>query len=169
MSEATLTCTTYIRAADHQVWDALTDPAATSRWWGVRFETDWRPESSMTWSEETPRGTVRTAGPGQKVLEAERPRRLAYTWHVFTAEWAAAQGVDDELHDRLVHEGASRVTFTVDPAGGPVRLQLVHEFDVDGALRSMVGRGWPALLASLKSQLETGEPLADLDPSAADR
>lgn len=169
MSEATLTCTTYIRAADHEVWDALTDPAATSRWWGVRFETDWRPESSMIWSEETPRGTVRTAGPGQRVLEADRPRRLAYTWHDVTEEWAAAQGLDETVRDRLLHEGGSRVTFAVDPAGGPVRLRMTHAFDVDGTLRAMVEQGWPALLASLKSLLETGEPLTGLDPGAADR
>ena len=66
-----------------RLWQALTDPAFTERYWGVAFDTDWQPGSEMTWSQ--PGLTI--ADPEQVVIESEPYRRLAYTWHTFTPEW----------------------------------------------------------------------------------
>src|SRR4051794_20562004 len=41
--------TTYIRTTPEQLWQALTDPAFTRRYWNAGFETDWKPGSTMTW------------------------------------------------------------------------------------------------------------------------
>lgn len=145
--------TTYIKTTPERLWQALTDPAFTRRYWGVAFETDWKPGSTITWHEEG----ATTAGPEQVVLEAEPCRRLSYTWHTFTAEWARSVGVDEEMRARLLKEPRSRVTFEIEPAGETVKLTVVHE--AGEALLGMCGQGWPHVLSGLKTLLETGEPL----------
>jgi uncharacterized protein YndB with AHSA1/START domain len=69
--------TTYIGTTPGRLWQALTDPAFTRRYWGVTFESDWNVGSTMTWQE---RGTA-SADPAQVVLESEPYRRLSYSWH----------------------------------------------------------------------------------------
>jgi uncharacterized protein YndB with AHSA1/START domain/DNA-binding transcriptional ArsR family regulator len=148
--------TTFIQTTPEQLWQALTDPAFTRRYWGVAFETDWRPGSTMVWEENG----HRTADPGQVVLEAEPHRRLAYTWHTPTPEWAAAAGVDDETLATLAAETRSRVTFEIEPFGQTVKLTVVHDdFPSGSTMRAMVSTGWPHLLSDLKTLLETGDTL----------
>jgi len=148
---------TYIRSTPEEVWEALTSPAFTGRYWGVTFETDWKPGSSMNWIEQG----VRTSDPAQVVLEADPPRRLAYTWHTFTAEWADGHGFDAQLLEKLAAETRTRVTFDVEPADGVVKLTVTHEdYDPDSTLRAMCSQAWPQLLAGLKTLLETGNDLA---------
>ena len=74
--------TTYIRTTPERLWQALTEPSFTRRWWQVSFETDWEVGSPMTWDNS---GLV-IADPEQIVLESDPYRRLAYTWHTFTPE-----------------------------------------------------------------------------------
>ncbi|NLU70870.1 metalloregulator ArsR/SmtB family transcription factor [Streptomyces sp. HNM0574] len=153
---------TYIRTTPERLWQALTDPAFTRRYWGVALETDWAVGSAMVWEEggDGAQSRSRTEDPGQVVLEAEPGRRLAYTWHTFTPEWAASVGVDEETRARLAAERRSKVTFDLEPLGEMVKLTVVHDdFEPDSTLRGMIGEGWPALLASLKTLLETGDPL----------
>jgi uncharacterized protein YndB with AHSA1/START domain len=83
--------TTYINAAPEQVWKGLTDPACTQRSWGLELETDWKVGSPITWKQKG----VTTVDPVQVVLESDPFRRLAYTWHTLTPEWAEAVGVDE--------------------------------------------------------------------------
>ena len=148
--------TTYIGTTPEKLWQALTDPAFTRQYWGVSFETDWEKGSPMTWSE----GGTKTRDPGQVVLESEPCRRLSYTWHTFTAEWAKANGVDEETFGKLTRESRSRVTFTLEPHGEMVKLTVLHDgFDPGSTALEMCGQGWPALLSSLKTLLETGVPL----------
>ncbi|MEV4225333.1 metalloregulator ArsR/SmtB family transcription factor [Nonomuraea sp. NPDC049725] len=148
--------TTYIRTTPERLWQALTDPAFTRRYWGVSFDTDWTPGSPMTWDENG----RRTAHPEQVVLESEPGRRLSYTWHTFTPEWAEAAGVSPETLARLTAEGRTKVTFDLEPHGDTVKLTVVHDgFDPGSTLRDMVSEGWPALLSSMKTLLETGEAL----------
>ena len=78
--------TSYIRTTPERLWAALTKPAFTRRYWQTHFETNWVQGSPMVWHEQG--ATI--ADPGQVVLEADPPRRLSYTWHTFTPEWAAA-------------------------------------------------------------------------------
>ncbi|MFB4307540.1 SRPBCC family protein [Actinomadura sp. GTD37] len=145
--------TTYIKATPDRLWGALTGPAFTSLYWGVSFETDWQPGSAMTWQEEG----ATTADPEQVVLEAEPGRRLSYTWHTFTPEWAKSVGVDEETRRALMAEPRSTVAFAIEPAGGTVRLTVVHR--AGEALLGMSRHGWPHVLSGLKTLLETGEPL----------
>jgi uncharacterized protein YndB with AHSA1/START domain/DNA-binding transcriptional ArsR family regulator len=148
--------TTYIDTTPEKLWQALTDPAFTSRYWGVSFETDWKKGSPMTWTE---RG-AKTSDPEQVVLESEPHRRLSYTWHTFTAEWAKANGIDEETLGKLQRESRSKVTFTIEPHGKMVKLTVLHDgFDAGSTTLEMCSQGWPALLSSLKTLLETGSPL----------
>ncbi|BBH69946.1 ArsR family transcriptional regulator [Actinoplanes sp. OR16] len=148
--------TTYIRTTPEQLWQALTDPAFTSRYWGVRFGSDWQPGSVMSWTENG--RTVADAE--QVVLESEPGRRLSYTWHTFTRPWADGAGVAEEVRAKLADERRSRVTFDIEPAGETVKLTVTHDrFDQGSTLRPMISEGWPALIAGLKTLLETGEPL----------
>ncbi|MFD3946644.1 ArsR/SmtB family transcription factor [Streptomyces sp. NPDC058579] len=150
--------TTYIRTTPEELWQALTDPAFTKRYWGVAFETTWTAGSPMVWDE----GGRRTSDPEQVVLAAVPGRRLSYTWHTFTPEWAEAVGIGDDVYAKLATERRSKVTFEIEPAGDTVKLTVVHDdLEPDGTMRGMIGEGWPALLSSLKSLLETGEELPE--------
>jgi DNA-binding transcriptional ArsR family regulator/uncharacterized protein YndB with AHSA1/START domain len=148
---------TYIKTTPEKLWQALTDPAFTSRYWGVSFETDWLAGSPMTWEE----GGVKTADPEQVVLESDPYRRLAYTWHTFTPEWAAHWSVGDDVLAKLTKEPRSKVTFDLEPAGSAVKLTVTHDgVEPGNATVEMTSQGWPELLSSLKTMLETGEVLA---------
>lgn len=74
--------TTYIKTTPERLWQALTDPAFTRRWWQTTFETDWHVGSPMVWDNHG----ITIADPDQVVLESDPYRRLAYTWHTFTPE-----------------------------------------------------------------------------------
>src|SRR5206468_5624144 len=114
--------TTYIRTTPERLWQALTDPAFTDRYWGATFQTDWEPGSAMSWSQ---RG-VTIADPEQVVLESEPHRRLSYTWHTFTPELADALDLSDDARERLAAESRSKVTFEIEPLSELVKLTVVH-------------------------------------------
>ncbi|MEJ1195986.1 MULTISPECIES: metalloregulator ArsR/SmtB family transcription factor [unclassified Streptomyces] len=150
--------TTYVRTTPERLWQGLTDPAFTSRYWGLEFATDWKAGSTMVWQQ----GGADTADPGQVVLESDPFRRLSYTWHTFTPGWAKANGIDDETLAKLAAEQRSKVTFEIEDLGGSVRLTVVHDgFEPGSAAREMIQHGWPTLLSSLKTLLETGDTLPD--------
>jgi hypothetical protein len=53
------------------------------------------------------------------------------------------------------------VTWEIEPVGDTCRLTLVHDdFPVETNTFRSVGSGWPLILSSLKSLLETGEGLS---------
>jgi uncharacterized protein YndB with AHSA1/START domain len=148
--------TTYIRTTPERLWQALTEPAFTERYWSTTFKTDWTAGSAMTWDNHG----VLITDPEQVVLEAEPYRRLAYTWHAVTPELAKHFGWDDELRATLAGERRSKVTFDIEPASQGVKLTVIHDgFDPGSTIASMVSAGWPEVVASLKTLLETGEPL----------
>jgi uncharacterized protein YndB with AHSA1/START domain len=131
---------TYIRARPDQVWHALTDADLTARYWGHRNESDWQPGSAWAHVRTDGSGVVDVRG---EVLEARPPERLVITF----------AGPDGRP------EGASRVTFTIEPHHDIVRLTVRHEDIPTAADREAVSAGWPAVVANLKSLLETGEVL----------
>jgi uncharacterized protein YndB with AHSA1/START domain/DNA-binding transcriptional ArsR family regulator len=148
--------TTFIKSTPARVWQALTDPAFTRRYWGVEFETDWTPGSTVTFRE----AGATVADPEQVVLQADPYRRLAYTWHTFTPEWGRAHGVDDDLRARLAAEPRSKVSFDLEETGEVVKLTVVHDgFEPGSTVAEMLSNGWPHVLSSLKTFLETGEAL----------
>lgn len=147
---------TYISTTPEKLWQALTDPAFTQHYWGSTFESDWTPGSTMTWEENG----VKIADPAQVVLESDPFRRLSYTWHTFTPEFAAAQGLGDDFLAKVADEPRSKVTFDIEPVGDLVKLTVVHDGFADGSIvLEMVNEGWPAIVSSLKSLLETGGAL----------
>jgi uncharacterized protein YndB with AHSA1/START domain/DNA-binding transcriptional ArsR family regulator len=123
---------TYIQATPEQVWHALTDADLTSQYWGHHNVSDW--QTGSPWQH------IRTDGSGISdtggvVLETEPPRRLVMTME------------------------SSTVTFTIEPYEQIVRVTVTHQdLPTDEDLRA-VSTGWPAVLANLKSLLETGRTL----------
>ena len=109
--------------------------------------------------------------PDQVVLESEPYRRLSYTWHTFTPEFAEKVGFTGEFLDTVAAEPRSKVTFELEPAGPLVKLTVVHDgFPPGSAVLASVSQGWPAIVSNLKTLLETGQtmPSADgEDPKAA--
>jgi uncharacterized protein YndB with AHSA1/START domain len=158
MGTDTFVYTTYIKTSPERLWQALTEPAFTCRYWGVAFQTDWRVGSPVVWVENG----VKIEHPDQVVLESDPHRRLAYTWHTFAPDWAESHGFDAELSGRLASEPRSKVTFDLEPVGELVKLTVVHDgLASGGTVIEMIREGWPHLLSSLKTLLETGEPLPD--------
>jgi uncharacterized protein YndB with AHSA1/START domain len=162
----TFVYTTYIEATPERVWQGLTDPAFTERYWrhpsagGVALRTDWQKGSGYEAAFEKI-GLV-VSDPEQVILESDPYRRLAYTWHTFTPEWAAAHGVDEATAATWRDEARSKVAFDIEETGeGVVKLTVVHDgFAPGSAVLEGVSGGWPAVIASLKTLLETGSPLA---------
>jgi len=131
---------TYIRATPEQVWHALTDADLTGRYWGHHNESDWQPGSP--WQH------VRTDGSGiaditGTVIEAVRPERLVLTF----------PGSEEQA------EEPSQVTFTIEPYEEIVRLTVRHDGVPTASDYEAVSAGWPAVMANLKSLLETGDVL----------
>jgi uncharacterized protein YndB with AHSA1/START domain/DNA-binding transcriptional ArsR family regulator len=149
--------TTYIHTTPERLWQALTEPAFTERYWGMAFETDWQTGSTMVLHQQG----VTVVDPEQVVLEAEPYRRLSYTWHTFTPEWAAAHGVDQALAAEWGAEPRSKVAFDIEDGGnGVVKLTVVHDgFEPGSAVLQGVSGGWPAVISALKTLVETGSPM----------
>jgi uncharacterized protein YndB with AHSA1/START domain len=139
----------YVRTTPEEVWDAITDPDRTERFWrGLRLESTWKPGAPVRWVRD---GTTSIHG---EVLESDPPRRLVTTWNrVFT---------DGESED------PSRVTWEIEPMGAVSMVRLVHD-DFHGLSRmyEMAGRSWPIVLSSLKTMLESDEVLAVPDAALA--
>ena len=156
MGEPAFVYTTFIDTTPEKLWQALTEPVFTRRYWGIAFETDWRPGSAMVWEQDG----RRVVDPEQVVLESDPHRRLAYTWHTPTPEWAAVNGIDDDVRATLAAESRSKVTFEIEPFGETVKLTVVHDdFPAGSTMRAMVSSGWPHLLSDLKTLMETGRTM----------
>jgi uncharacterized protein YndB with AHSA1/START domain len=134
---------TYIRTTPEKLWRALIEPEFTRQYWvGTWQESQWK--VGAPWRIMIPDGRVGDSG---EILEIDPPRRLVLSWR-------------NEFKSELHAEGYSRATFELEPQGDAVKLTVIHEIDKrDSKFIKSVSNGWPALLASLKSLLETGEPL----------
>ena len=158
---------TYIKTTPERLWQALTEPAFTERYWRTTFETDWQVGSAITWHHHG----ITIADPGQVVLESEPYRRLSYTWHSFTPELAKVHDFSDELLAKAAAEGRSKVTFEIEPLDELCKLTVVHDgFEPGSTVVELVSGGWPLVLSELKTLLETGDTLAagsDTSPQAA--
>ena len=163
--QTSFTYTTYIHATPERVWQGLTDSTVTKRYWrhhraGPKtFRSDWKKGSTYELAHEEVGRVV--SDPGQVILESDPCRRLVYTWHTFTPEWAAEVGMDEATADAWRAEPRSKVAFEVEDAGqGVVKLTVVHDgFEAGSDVLQGISNGWPAVLASLKTLLETGSAL----------
>jgi uncharacterized protein YndB with AHSA1/START domain len=124
----------------------------------VSMPTDWAKGSTYDLAYEEAGLVVRDAE--RVVLESEPFRRLAYTWPSFTPEWAERHGVPEETAAAWRAEPRSRVAFDIEDAGrGVVKLTVVHDgFAAGSEVLGNISQGWPAVLAGLKTLLETGSP-----------
>lgn len=147
---------TYIKTTPEQLWEALTDPTFTRQYWGVELTSDWQVGSLITWVYKG----VTMADPTQTVLVADMNRRLAYNWHAITQEFGELIGSSPEEVAALAAEQRSHVDFEIEPIGDLVKLTVTHGgFEPGSVILPGISEGWPTILASLKSLLETGEPL----------
>jgi uncharacterized protein YndB with AHSA1/START domain/DNA-binding transcriptional ArsR family regulator len=156
--------TTYINTTPERLWQALTESSFTRRYWGLALESDWQAGSAMAVTLD-PSG-VRIADADQVVLESEPYRRLSYTWHTFSREWADNYGFSEEYRSKLASERRSKVTFEIEPLGPMVKLTVRHDdFEPGSTVLKGISEGWPVILASLKTLLETGEALPSPQPA----
>ncbi len=148
--------TTYIRTTPERLWQALTDPAFTKRYWGAELTSTWAVGAPVTWQY----AGATMADPRQVVVESDPPRRLSYRWHAITPEFVAAVGGSDAEWAAPAAEPLSLATFDLEPVGETVRLRVTHgDFAADSVILPGISEGWPEILASLKTLLETGDPL----------
>jgi uncharacterized protein YndB with AHSA1/START domain len=145
--------TTYIAASAERVWEAITRGDFTRQYWfGRRLASAWTVGAPVTFFD----GESDVVTDRGEVLECDPPRRLAYTFHV-------------EFIEMVRHEAPSRVTFDLASLGDVVKLTVTHDaFETGSQTFEGIRTGWPAILSSLKSLLETGVPLSiSTRPNAA--
>jgi uncharacterized protein YndB with AHSA1/START domain len=134
---------TYIRTTAEKLWEALQKPEFTKQYWYEAWQDcDWK--AGSTWKLMLPDGTIADSG---KVEEIEKPKRIVLSWR-------------NEFRPELNLEGYSRCTIELEPVIDSIKLTITHEIDCERSkLIDAVSGGWPKILASLKSMLETGESL----------
>ena len=150
MSKPEFVYTTYIETTPEKLWHALTEGDFTERYWfGYRATSDWKAGSPYHFAKDGQRSVE------GKVLVSDPPKKLALSWDV------VKQGAS--------RERTSRVTFDLESRGKVIKLTVTHdELDERGETLRSISSGWPMVMASLKSFLETGRELpADLPSRAA--
>ena len=132
---------TYIRTTPEKLWKALLEPEFTRQYWfDSAQESEWKPGSP--WRIKFSDGRVTDSG---EVVEIDRPKKLVLKWR-------------HEIDPELTGEGYSRMTYELEPRGELVKLTVTHVMDKsESKFITAVSGGWPIILASLKSLLETGE------------
>jgi uncharacterized protein YndB with AHSA1/START domain len=149
MSKSKFSYETYIATTAEMLWKALLVGEFTRQYWGHENISDWREGSE--WEHRRADETRALVVLGE-VLEAKPPNRLVISWA-------------DPQH-RGTKARHSRVTFELEPIGNMVRLTVTHdELEPGSEMERKVSRGWPRVLSSLKTLLETGRAL---DTWAAD-
>jgi uncharacterized protein YndB with AHSA1/START domain len=136
--------TIYIAATPEAVWQALTSAEFSRKYFfGNSVEVDLKVGGAYI--VRPPDGSVHISG---EVVECDPPRKLTVTFNV---NWPA-------LIEKL---GPTLVSYEIEPAGDAVRLTMTesHDRPISDDILSGGRQGWPAILSSLKSLLETGEAL----------
>jgi uncharacterized protein YndB with AHSA1/START domain len=138
---------TYVASTPEKIWDALVRPEVTRAYWRHENVSDWKPGSPWRHVRDDAAKTVDVVG---EVAESDRPRRLVLTWA------DPANAADKSRHSRAI--------FDIEPFEGMTRLTVTHGDFAEGSdTRRRISNGWPRVLSSLKSYLETGRAL---DPYA---
>lgn len=131
---------TYIFSTPEKVFEAIAKPEVARRYWGHENVSDWKPGSKWEHVSANDERTVDIVG---EVVEAAPPHRLVVTW-------ASPSRADDP-------DAYSRVTFEIEAYKDMVRLTVRHDdLEAGGSMAKGVTQGWPIVLSSLKSLLETG-------------
>lgn len=135
--------TTYIQATPDEVWHALTDADLTVRYWGHAQVSDWSVGSTVEHVRGDGSGAVDAVG---RVVTFDPPHQLAF-------------GFDEPDQVGAPDVEPSLVTFDLEPGDGIVRLTVTHTRMRSPGYREAISQGWPAILANLKTLLETGDVL----------
>jgi len=145
MSGSRFVYVTYIRTTTERLWRALLDPEFTRQYWAETWQDcEWQPGAS--WKLMIPDGRVGDSG---EVVEIVPQKRLVLTWK-------------NEFMPELRGEPPTRLTCELEQQGESVKLTLIHESGEPGSkLVDAVSNGWPHILSSLKTLLETGESLVE--------
>jgi uncharacterized protein YndB with AHSA1/START domain len=143
MSDEKFVYVIYIASTQQKVWDALRDGEMTRQYWRHSnvSESNWEKGSKWRHVADDGKGTVKLVG---EVLENVPPKRLVLSWI------APAQVADKAKH--------TRVALDLETVGDMVRLTVTHD-ELYDEMRRGISNGWPRVLSSLKSFLETGHPL----------
>jgi len=141
-AQATQVYQLFIRATPEAIWDAITKPEFTIRYYhGARVENT--PERHRVLGSEGENwGDTPT-------LEYDPPRRLVHAWRSL-------------YNPELAEEPESRVTWEIEPQDGGYCLLTVTHDQLEGSPKtaeSVSGTGWMMVLSGLKTLLETGDPL----------
>ncbi|RTL61388.1 MAG: ATPase [Hyphomicrobiales bacterium] len=151
MSKPRFVYVTFIATTPEKLWQALTDPEMTPLYW-FGYTVDVRGKAGARMTARDPSGKLVHDDP---IIESDPPHRLVYAWK--------------SLYDEFKDEGPSRVTFELEPKPGQVKLTVTHEeFEPDSRMFPRISQGWPAVLSSLKSILETGKALPSTMAKADD-
>ena len=134
---------TYIRTTPQKLWDALTSPEFQRKYWfNMHQESEWKKGSS--WKMLFEDGRVADAG---EIVEADPPRRAVIKWR-------------NEFRPELVAEGHAICIYEIVQEGELCKLTVKHEIEASPSkFIEAVSGGWPKILSSLKTFLETGEAL----------
>lgn len=136
---------TFIKASAEEVWQALTTPDFTEKYYfGTRVETSLTKGSPFRYL--THDGNVMLDG---EVVECDPPRRLVTT---FMPKWE--EDGDSKLEP-------SQVTYELEESSGVTRLRLTHEGLPEGhPVVEGTFTGWTKILSGLKTLLETGSSMS---------
>jgi uncharacterized protein YndB with AHSA1/START domain len=137
--------TIYIASTPEKVWQALTSAEYSKQYFfGNSVEADLRVGGAYI--VRTPDGALHISG---EVIECDPPKKLTVTFNV---NWPA-------LIEKL---GPTLVSYEIEQAGEAVKLTLSqsHDRPLSDDILSGGRQGWPAILSSLKSVLETGKAMA---------
>lgn len=145
MSKPQFVNVTYIATTPEKLWAALTRGEFTKKYWyGRRIESEWTVGSPVSFFDRDSDALYKGV-----VLECAPPRRLVYTFR-------------PEVSEEVRALGYSRVSFTLEPFEGMVKLTLVHDELPDEQAAEGFREGWSPILSSLKTMLESGKPLPQL-------
>ena len=131
----------FIKAAPESIWEAITKPEFTRRYFfGSSIDTTTQPGSPCVY-----RSTDAPLVDGE-VLESDPNHRFVITWRSL-------------YHPPSVDEPASRVTWLIEPQeGGHCCLTVIHDrLDSSPNTAKNVGAAWMFVLSGLKTVVETGE------------
>jgi uncharacterized protein YndB with AHSA1/START domain len=131
----------YIASTPDKVFRALTSSEMSKQYWSDNYvESDWKVGSPFALKLSRHEKKDITG----EVLECDPPRRLAYTFHPH--------------HGGMEDEGASRVIFEIEAQQDQVKLTVIHDgFEPGSKVFESISQGWPHVLSSLKSYLESGK------------